>query len=127
MGIDGRNTITIRGAKAVLDVIEATGLTIDGDPISERFFGKANIKVIHRESKLLIVDYEFRNGPIYDYLKLLISKYPTCWFKNIYHTEDGNCGMWIGRFSGDKLNIQELEWYELSYDEKYYETDFSKL
>jgi len=128
MGIDGRNTLTIRGSEEVINLIESTGLALDEDKvISARFFGKENIKIVARDSKIIVIDYEFRNDTVYDYLKLLLNKYPTCWFKNTYITENGCCGLWIGRFEGGVMNIQELEWLELSYDEKWFATDFSKV
>ena len=128
MGIDGRNTLIIRGAEEVLNIIESTYLVLDEDKaISARFFGKENIEIVARQPKLIVIDYEFRNDTVYDYLKLLLTKYPTCWFKNTYITEIGCCGMWIGRFVGSIMKIQELEWTEPSGDEKFYLTDFSKI
>jgi hypothetical protein len=131
MGIDGRNTIFIRGSKDILDCLEATGLALEtSDPelreISDAFFGSKNIKVLHRAPKYLVADYYFRNEPVYQYLTELLKENPTCWIKNTYSTDAGNCGLWIGRMGPDGVpSVQDLEWGELCEEEIAFETDFS--
>lgn len=126
MGVDGTNTLYIRGSKEILDEIEQTGAAIDTSAIvAKRFFGTNNVTVVHREPRFLILRYEFRNEPVYEYLKELLAKYPTCWMKNLYDTEIGACGLWIGRFCGKEMSIQELKWTELCDEEQSCLTDFS--
>jgi len=49
-----------------------------------------------------------------------------CWIKNEYSTEDGDCGIWIGRYQNGELEIQEVEWQELTMEEVCFVSDFSK-
>lgn len=131
MGIDGSNTLLIRGSEDILNGMEISGLIIDGvnneiDEIAARFFGHSNIRFRRITPNLLKVSYEFRNMPVYQYLEQLLYKYPMCWFKNTFYTENGDCGLWIGRYLNNNTDIQIHEWKELSHEEIYFETDFSK-
>jgi hypothetical protein len=128
MGIDGWQTLHIRGHESVIKQIEASGAALaEGSEdilyIANRFFGKA--EVTHRSEKYIVFSYEYRNFPIHEYLEELLITYPTCWIKNTYRTEEGNCGMWIGRFIGEEPDIQELKWRELNDDEELLGEDFS--
>jgi hypothetical protein len=133
MGIDGRNTLFVRGRKEILDQLETSGCileTSDTDlrAIAENFFGPNHIKVVHRAPTYLVIDYYYRNEPVYQYLTALLAANPTCWFKNTYITDDGSCGLWIGRWSqrDDTASIQEIDWNELCEEEIMFETDFSR-
>ena len=128
MGIDGRQTLYIRGPEVFIQMIQDTSakLTEGNDEIlyiAERFF--ENAKVIHRSEKYLVFSYEFRNVPINHYLQALLEKYPQCWMKNEFSTDSGQCGMWLGRFRHRKPYIQELSWMELSIEEEFQGEDFS--
>ena len=128
MGIDGRQTLQIRGPESVIQKIQDTSamLTEGSDEIlyiAERFFKDA--KVIHRSEKYIVFSYEFRNVTINHYLMLLLKKYRQCWMKNEFHTDSGQCGMWLGRFRGLLPEIQELSWKELFIEEEFHGTDFS--
>ena len=127
MGIDGTQYLEIRGAPAILDQLEKSGVVFEGgDPkIAERFFGPA-VEVRLRGSRHLVVRYEFRNMPVYEYLTQLLIAHPTLWIKNDYKTENGNCGLWIGRMCNGTPAIQELEWDELMIEEEIYGEDFSQ-
>ena len=128
MGIDGRQTLQIRGPEPLIKEIEACGATLDGNEeilyTAGRFFGKA-AEVTHRSERYIVFSYEYRNYPITQYLEELLVKYPQCWIKNEYHTETGHCGMWIGRFRGDEPEIQEFSWTELMDEELILGEDFS--
>ena len=129
MGVDGCNCLEIRGSKETLDALEASGLALEAEEwrsIAVRFFGPAQIHIVYRTPLHLVVDYEFRNGTIYEYLEALLAANPTCWFKNTYSAEDGHCGLWIGRYHGTDKNIQVHEWMELEPEEREFETDFSR-
>lgn len=127
MGIDGRQTLQIRGPEPIIKEIEACGAAIEGNQeilhIAERFFG--NAEVTHRSERYIVFSYEYRNYPITEYLEELLVKYPQCWIKNEFHTETGHCGMWIGRFRGDEPDIQEFSWTELMDEELLMGEDFS--
>ena len=130
MGIDGTNYLEIRGSKEILDELEQTGVALKGDgdirKIAERFFGPTLIRVIERKPKHLVIRYEFRNYPVYQYLLALLEKFPSCWIKNTFSTETGARGLWIGRYEKGVPVIQEAEWRELTDEEIVYVTDFSK-
>jgi len=127
MGIDGRQVLEIRGSPQILDALEQSGIVFEGGDaqIADRFFGPNNIIVKHRSPRHLVVIYEFRNLPVYEYLKQLLAAHPTIWIKNDYKTEDGHCGLWIGHIYNGTRSIQDLEWTELSYGEENYREDFS--
>lgn len=131
MGIDGGQTLEIRGPEAIIKQIEECGAALgEGNEeilyIAARFFGKAT-KVKHRSERCIIFSYDFRNFPINEYLEELLIAYPQCWIKNEFRTEIGHCGMWIGRFRGEEPDIQELSWRELNDEEHFMGEDFSKF
>ena len=127
MGIDGLQYLEIRGAPAILDRLEATGVVFeDGDmDIAAQFFGKG-VQLQHRTPRHLVFTYEFRNQPVYEYLTQLLVAHPTLWIKNDYRTEDGDCGVWIGRIVNGIPAIQERTWRELMQEEIQYMEDFSQ-
>lgn len=130
MGVDGRNILHIRGPECDLEDIERNGvvlLTSDCQimRIGKDYFGKDNIKIIHRNENYLVVGYDARNGVFYDYLYKLLEKYPKCWLKNEYSDENGNAGVWIARYIHGKISVQEHEWEELTIEEKIHCDDFS--
>jgi hypothetical protein len=134
MGIDGSQTLTIRGPKADLDTLESTGLLFEvkeGHPdwfadLQEWYFGPKHVKVLHRTERMLVVRFDFRNTPINKYFEVLMDRHPRCWMKNEFRTETGWCGFWIARFAGDRLEVQTHEWEELGWDEMEYAEDFAK-
>lgn len=130
MGVDGDQTLQIRGPDIMLDSMEETGLLFDTeDPellhIGKRFFGKDQIKIKHRSPKYLVVSYEYRNLPVYQYLSALLQRYPKCWMKNEFFTDQGICGVWIARMTKGQINEQEQAWTELCYEEILMGEDFS--
>lgn len=130
MGIDGMNSLEIRGSKEDLDALQQSGLVLKStkelEEIANRFFGLNQVHVLTRTNTRLFVSYEFRNYPVYEYLYELLKAYPRCWMKNTFHTETGTYGVWVGRFQGGEPEIQEFSWKELSYEEQAHLTDFSK-
>jgi hypothetical protein len=138
MGNDGKNTLQIRGDPAILKILADSFLQlplydVEHDPtmvfLAEHYFGQGNCSIYdYKEgSKYLCACYSFRNEPMYDYLKLILKKYPQLWMKNEYDSEEGYCGLWIARYFGPELQIQEFEWSEPCFEVKYYETDYSRL
>ena len=57
----------------------------------------------------------------------ILKKYPTCWIKYEYSTEDGYYGLWTGRTNrgSNEPVITDIEWNELSWDEIGNLEDFS--
>lgn len=130
MGVDGEQTLQIRGPDLMLDAMETNGLLFDTEDqellyIGKRFFGKDQIKIKHRSPKYLVVSYEYRNLPVYQYLSELLLTYPKCWMKNEFHTDQGICGVWIARMTNGQINAQEQAWTELCYEEILMGEDFS--
>jgi len=135
MGIDGNQYVYVRGPKECLDEMEARGLRMD-DPENpesdyvgthQYFFGKENVKVLSRKPNYLVCKLAFRNDTIFEQMELLLNKYTKCWFKNEFETEDGDCGVWVGRYHNGKPYIQVREWTELMEEEIAHETDFSRV
>jgi hypothetical protein len=131
MGLDGRNTLEVRGPDEMLDEMESKGFLFDTEDeklkhIGERFFGLQNIYVDNRDGRHLIVSYEFRNVPVYEYLEALLCKYPKCWMKNTYSTDAGDCGLWVARMRLGKPDIQTCSWIELCDEEVMMGFDFSR-
>jgi hypothetical protein len=93
--------------------------------ISKDFFGKDNIKILHRNSKYLVIGYDARNGTFYDYLLQILEQFPKCWLKNEYSDENGNAGIFIARFIDGKVGVQVCEWNELTVEEIIHCEDFS--
>lgn len=129
MGIDGENTLTLRGPKEVLDLLEANGCGI-ANTISpymlEFYFGPKNVKILRRTPNQLVIGYPFRNDVFREYLLLLLKTYPQIWMKNEHYDENGGAGVWIANMSEGIPHVQECTWQELSLEEMSYLTDFSK-
>lgn len=134
MGIDGSQSLIIRGPKKDLDELESSGLLFEvqeGHPewfpaVQEAYFGPNHVKIAHRSETMLVVRFEFRNQPMNEYFEVLMDRHPKCWMKNTFETETGWCGFWIARFRGDKLEVQTHEWEELCWEELGGCEDFSK-
>ena len=135
MGVDGIQYLYIRGSKECLDEIELQGLwtnsqhithSLDHDSPRPYIFKTKNVERILRTPHHLAYRLLFRNEPIYEQLELLLNKYSKCWIKNDYATENGECGLWIGRFQDGKPQIHTREWQELTAEEILFVTNFSK-
>jgi hypothetical protein len=134
MGIDGNQTLIIRGPKKDLDELESSGLLFEikeGQPewfasVQDNYFGPTNVKVAHRSETMLVVRFYFRNRPMNEYFEALMNLHPKCWMKNTFDTETGWCGFWIARFGGGKLQVQTHEWEEPCWEELHECEDFSK-
>ena len=74
-----------------------------------------------KSPEVLTIKFYYRNVPPNDYFTLLLKKFPNCWFKNEYTTEDGDCGIWIGKMTNGEIDIQERSWIELGYEELIYD------
>ncbi len=133
MGIDGTNTLLIRGPAEVLQRLKESKLVFplqDGHPeyfqtLQENYFGQ-HLTVAHEEKYWIVFKYAFRNQVPKDYLKCILQAYPQIWMKNEYESDAGFCGVWIAHIYQGEISEQEVEWTEPSYEECIYETDFSK-
>jgi len=54
--------------------------------------------------------------PNYAWLESIAKKYPSCWIKDEWISEDGKAGVWIGHNN----NIKRLEWDDLSIEDEHY-------
>ena len=128
MGVDGDQTLQIRGPEDMLQEMEASGFVIDGDDeikhIATRFFGN-QVTIKHRSPRFIVIRYEYRNIPVYQYLEALLKAYPKCWMKNEFSTDQGLCGVWIARMVHGKVSIQDHSWAEVHYEEIIHCEDFS--
>jgi hypothetical protein len=130
MGIDGWNTLHIRGPREDLNKLEETGVVFSTNDkqltyIAENYFGKNNIEICHKDTNYMVIKYDARNGIFYDYLQKILETYPKCWLKNEYSDENGNAGVWIARYIDGEINVQEHEWTELTIEELVHSKDFS--
>ena len=134
MGIDGGNHLTILGPSKTLDIIENGGIVLSDEEITgdkdliyfkNNYFTKpwAGCQMKRQKptkkdngevtSNKLEIYFLYRNQPVDEYFGYLLDKYPDCWFKNEYYTEDGDCGLWIGEIDSEgKKNIQTRYWFE---------------
>lgn len=131
MGIDGTNTLCIRGPEEVLKAILVAGGRLKDVPeswryVAHKYFGPENIRVKVDTAKFLVFQYDFRNDVFTEYLELLLKENPQCWFKNSYDTEMGHHGVWVARMRGGVPDVQTAEWMELSWEEMEHVNDFSE-
>ena len=113
-----------------MDALEASRLVLETENeefayLGDRFFGK-EVSIKRLAFNHIGLSYEFRNEPIYEYLTELLVQHPKCWLKNEYHTEDGDCAIWIARMVDGNPSVQEFEWQELFIEEALGSQDFSK-
>ena len=72
---------------------------------------------VHQSSKRGIrFDVTTAWKPNHAWLESLRVRYPSCWIKNEWISEDGTAGIWIGC----EHNIKCLEWDDLSIEDEYY-------
>jgi hypothetical protein len=58
--------------------------------------------------------------PDFAWLETLLTKYTSCWVKNVWLVEDGEAGVWIGTARKGKVEIRSLDWEEMSIEEEMY-------
>jgi hypothetical protein len=54
--------------------------------------------------------------PDYVWLETMTKKYPSCWIKDEWISEDGSAGVWVGDKHGSKF----MEWNDLSLEDEYH-------
>jgi hypothetical protein len=55
-------------------------------------------------------------SPDYQWIESLIKKYPMCWVKNEWISEDGSAGIWVG----DSTKNSAYEWIDLSIEDEFF-------
>jgi hypothetical protein len=133
MGIDGTNTLTIRGPDEVLKKLEESSLLFEieeGHPewfqtLQDEYFGDHLSTVCH-ENRYIVFKYAFRNKVPKDYLRVILQKNPQIWIKNEYESDAGYCGVWIAHYYQGEISEQYVEWTEPSWEELAFTTDFSQ-
>jgi hypothetical protein len=138
MGIDGTNYITIIGPSIVIDGIENGGLILNDAELNAELNTELNDDLKNLMEYMIGIDTSMvvKRGPISlkptgektsnnltiiirgksdvnHYLNILMKKYPQCYFKNEYSTDEGYCSMWISYND----NIQHIEWNDICQDE----------
>lgn len=58
--------------------------------------------------------------PVNPWLEGLLERHPNVWIKNEWWEEGGQAGVWIGYRENQEKVIRELEWKDLSIEERYY-------
>lgn len=134
MGIDGSNKLIIVGPSKIIDELENNKIVLKNSDVNndsnliylKKYYLGDNCCIERQKkneeniSNKLTIYFDYRNIPPNDYLKILLEKYPECWIKNEYYTEDGDAGSWIGFYDyNGKQDIQELKWRELSVQDHY--------
>jgi hypothetical protein len=123
MGNDGRNILDIYGNPDTLVEIRNRLAVLSNNHEIPEHDGRVcfrNAICRFQKPNNLVVLYDFRNMPCYDYLTTLLELYPDCWMKNEFNSESGLCGIWIARMKDNKIDIQSHTWTELSVDESHY-------
>ena len=87
---------------------------------------ETDLKEIMESDMSIVIDKRGKNGirfhytsswePDYSWLESVSKKYPSCWIKNEWISEEGKAGVWIGC----KNNIKWMEWDDLSIEDEYY-------
>lgn len=120
MGNDGQNVLEVRGKPE--DLVEIHNLLSlyasceeTAEPTCKILFKNAVYKF--NKPNQLIGIYDFRNEPCYDFLTELLHKYPKCWMKNTFDSEEGLCGVWIAQIKNGELETQSHTWTELCIEE----------
>lgn len=133
MGIDGTNTLTIRGPEDVLKRLEESSLLFEieeGHPewfqtLQDNYLGD-HLSTVCQQGNLLVVKYPFRNEVPKEYLKTILEKNPQIWMKNEYDSDAGYCGVYILHYYEGQISEQYVEWTEPSWEELVHCTDFSQ-
>ena len=79
-----------------------------------------NTKIIKKGKNGIYLTLESPWIPDFNWLKKLIIKYPSCWIKNEWKEESGKAGIFIIYMNNNDLQIENLEWNDLSIEEEYY-------
>ena len=56
--------------------------------------------------------------PDFDWLESLLTKYPSCWVKDIWIVEDGQAGVWIGTERKGEKEIRQFLWDDMCIEEE---------
>ena len=122
MGIDGTNTLHVRGPPPALNTIIDTKacINVPHEPeyyerLRTEYFALASYNRI--SPNYMTLTYTYRNRPPIDYLTDLLRIYPMCWMKNEFSTDSGICGVWIARMRNGAIEEQECRWEELFWEE----------
>ena len=134
MGIDGTNTLTIRGPEAVINKLEETSLLFDVEEgkhpkwfqmFQDNYLGD-NLSTACHHKYFIVFKFPFRNQVPKEYFRVLLEKYPQIWLKNEFDSDAGYAGVYIAHYYQGQISEQEVEWTEPSWEECCNETDFSK-
>jgi hypothetical protein len=78
------------------------------------------LQEIHKEIPNIILNQNSKLGirfnyitawkPNFQFIEMLVDKYPMAWVKNEWISEDGTSGIWVGK----KNSIKSMDWEDLS-------------
>lgn len=85
--------------------------------IKEEINNIPNVEIIVSGEKGIICKFTTAWTPNFKWLETIHEKYQLCWIKNEWIVEDGNAGVWIGRFEDTNTKITRYEWRDLSIEE----------
>jgi len=95
------NTITITGSEE--DIAEFIN--------NELNVPEWALKIHEKGLRGICFDIWSRWIPDFKWLENLITKYPSVWIKDLWQSEGGDAGIWIG----SNEDIRRLEWVEVPY------------
>ena len=80
-----------------------------------------NVNMIRRGTRGLEFKVLTARRPYFEWLNVLLDRYPNCWVKNEWWEEGGLAGVWIGYIADDgEKNVENFEWEDLSIDCKHH-------
>ena len=88
----------------------------DGNPIIDEIKSIPYITITQVGKRGIRFEYVSAWEPYNEWLEYILRKYPTCWAKNEWLSEDGTAGMWIGTAEKHK----EARWIDLSLEDEIY-------
>lgn len=102
------NTITVTGVKEEIDLFAETEF---------KDVPEWALKIVYRGVEGIFFRMWSRWEPDYKWLEGLLTKYPSCWVKNIWSEEGGGEGVWVGCVKEGAPEIHRMEWAGMCIEE----------
>ena len=85
------------------------------------YFFDDNIQIHKQGKRGICFELYSQYTPNYEWLESLLHKYPNCWIKNEWSSENGFTGVFIGFIdTNKKMVIKHMSWDDFSIDEQNY-------
>jgi len=88
------------------DITQIAHIEIPSIPIAD---------ICRRGKKGIRFEYLTDSKPNHEWRMMLLDKYPLCWIKHNWVSEDGTSGIWIGNKQGHST----IEWKDVSLEEEH--------